>query len=285
MLIWEKKIPLYLVKKDVIVRSTIFTALFALAFINFYYPFGVDKWFKLSQFDLLLDSTLAVLAGLFVIVVSRIAMYHSAKKMELNYFQYSIWIFIEILSMAAVYSLYVKFVLNDTRAYYEIMRVTIKNTSLVLLIPYTVTWLYFAYREKTKQLEKISQEQEQGVKPIQDKMVPFYDDKGKLKFSVIIDDLIYMEASDNYVSIYYTANRKLSKYMIRNTLKNLENRLQALGFVRCHRSYLVNFSKVKILKREKEGVFLELNTEESLTLPVSKTYVSSIVQSFSENSI
>lgn len=282
MLIWEKKIPEYLVKKDTVIRTTLYTALFALAFINIYTPFSAEKKLNLNDVDLLLNSSLAILAGMVVIVVSRIVMYKTTKKNPLTYLYYSLWIFAEILSMAAGYTVYVKYVLNDVRMLSEIYQVTIKNTALILLLPYSVLWLYFAYREKTKQLEEIAHGH--GPKPNQDKMVPFYDDKGKLKFSVVLDDLVYLEASDNYVSIYYSANKKLSKYMIRNTLKNLEEKLHALGFLRCHRSYLVNFSKVKILKREKEGVFLELNTEDGLTLPVSKTYVSAIVQSFSENS-
>jgi hypothetical protein len=283
MLIWDKKIPEYLLKKDTVVRTTLYTALFALAFINIYTPFSAEKKLHLNNVDLLLNSSLAILAGMIIIVVSRIVMYKTTKKNSLTYLYYSLWIFAEILSMAAGYSVYVKYVLKDVRILTEIVQVTIRNTALILLLPYSVLWLYFAYREKTKQLEEYSHGH--GPKPDQDKMIPFYDDKGKLKFSVVLDDLIYIEASDNYVSIYYSTNKKLSKFMIRNTLKTLEEKLQRLGFLRCHRSYLVNFSKVKILKREKDGVFLELNTEDGLTLPVSKTYVSAIVQSFSDDYI
>lgn len=285
MLAWEKKIPEYLLKKDAISRTTIFTGIFALAFINFYSPFGAESWLNLSQLELFLDSSLAILTGMVVIVLSRIIMYHSTKKNSISYLYYSLWIAIEIISMAVGYSVYVKYVLHDPRLFYIIVQVTIKNTALVLLLPYSVLWLYFAYKEKTNLLEKFSSNHNESPQPVADKMIPFYDDKGKLKFSVINEDLIYLEASDNYVSIHYSANNKVAKYMIRNTLKNLEERLKPLGFIRCHRSYLVNFSKVKILKREKDGVFLELNTNNELTLPVSKTYVATIVESFSESSI
>jgi len=209
-------------------------------------------------------------------------MYQVSKRRSINYLQYSVWIFCEILILATVYSIFAKFILDDKRVFYEIAEVTLKNTVLVLLLPYTVLWLYFAYLEKTRQLEKISQG---GVlKSQSDKMVPFYDENGKLKISVIQDDILYLEASDNYVLIYYVSNNKISKYMIRNTLKNLEVKLLSMGFVRCHRSYLVNFNRVKILKREKDGLFLELNSVPHLVLPVSKTYVSTIIESFSQDS-
>ena len=219
-----------------------------------------------------------------VIVLSRILMYQYSKRRDITYFQYSVWILIEIISMSAVYSIFAKYALEDTRLFLDIAKVTFKNTVLVLLLPYIVLWLYFAYKEKTKQLEEI----EQGVVPIKtnpEMMIPFYDEKGKLKLSVINEDILYIEASDNYVSVYYLMNNKVSKYMIRNTLKNLELKLGKIGFIRCHRSYLVNFNKVKVLKREKEGLFLVLNVEDELVLPVSKTYVSAIIESFSELSL
>jgi hypothetical protein len=283
MQIGEKNAPKYLFQKEAITRTTIFTGLFALAFINFYSPFGVDKWYQpQNKFEVFFYSSLVILTGMIVIVLSRRIMYQVSKRYNINYLQYSIWIFFEILSLSAVYSAFAKFLLEDKRVFYEIIEVTLKNTTLVLLLPYTVLWLYFAYVEKTRQLEKISQG---GVLKIQsDKMVPFYDEKGKLKISVVQDDILYIEASDNYVLIYYNSNNKISKYMIRNTLKNLESKLLTIGFIRCHRSYLVNFNKVKILKREKDGLFLELNSDPHLVLPVSKTYVSTIIESFSKDS-
>ncbi|MBN2485424.1 MAG: LytTR family transcriptional regulator [Bacteroidales bacterium] len=280
MQIGEKLVPKYLFQKEAITRTTIFTGFFALAFINFYSPFGVEKWYQpQNKFEVFFYSSLVILTGMFFIVFSRILMYQVSKKRNINYLQYSVWIFFEILSMAAVYSLFAKYLLDDQRVFYQIAEVTLKNTTLVLLLPYTVLWLYFAYLEKTRQLEKIAQG---GVLKIQsDKMVPFHDENGKLKISVILDDILYLESSDNYVLIHYVSNNKISKYIIRNTLKNLETKLLIMGFVRCHRSYLVNFSKVKILKREKDGLFLELNSDPQLVLPVSKTYVSSIIESFS----
>jgi hypothetical protein len=288
MFIWEKDIPKYLTQKYVIVRTTIFTGLFALAFINIYSPFGFDRWLKqddiqLNDLQLFLYSSLVILTGMTVIVLSRILMYHATRKKKLNYFQYSLWIFCELTSMAAFYTLFVKFILQDHRDFTDIATITLKNTTLVLLLPYSVLWLYFAYREKTKELEELSASP--TPKTLTDKMMPFYDENGKLKFSVLLDDLLYLEASDNYVSIYYLNSDKVSKYMVRNTIKNMEQKLSNYAIIRCHRSYLVNFNKVKILKREKDGLFLELNTPTELTLPVSKTYVAGIVESFSDISL
>ena len=69
--------------------------------------------------------------------------------------------------------------------------------------------------------------------------------------------------------------------MLRNTLKNMEPMLEEHYMVRCHRSYIVNICKVKILRKEKEGLFLELDQEGIPDIPVSKTYAERIIQIFS----
>jgi len=55
--------------------------------------------------------------------------------------------------------------------------------------------------------------------------------------------------------------------------------------VRCHRSYIVNMDKVKILKKVKGGIVLELDEEETPDIPVSKTYYESFMQKFSQYSV
>jgi hypothetical protein len=280
MLIWERKIPFFLVKKESIVSTTIFTGLFALAFINIYSPFELERWYQASKLQLFIYTSLAVLTGMAVIIVSRILIYYFSKRHHLTYIQYSFWVFAEISSMAIGYALFIKYFMDDSRGIVDLIKLMIKNTALVLLLPYSALWLYFSYREKTRQLEKISEGKPNAINP--DKMFPFYDEKGKLKFSVLVDDILYLEASDNYVSIYYSSGNKIVKYMVRNTLKNLEKKMSKFGFIRSHRSYLINFNKVKILKRSKDGLVIELNTDPITTLPVSKTYISNVIESLSE---
>ena len=112
-------------------------------------------------------------------------------------------------------------------------------------------------------------------------MIPFRDEKETLRFSILLDDLLYLESSDNYVIVYYLDHTKVSKFLIRNSLKNYEESLGVPNLVRCHRSYIVNFDKVKIMRKEKEGLLLELDIPQQLSLPVSKTYVAAIIEAFS----
>jgi DNA-binding LytR/AlgR family response regulator len=281
MPVWETSIPEYLTRKQNIVRTVLFTAVFALAFINFYSPFGVNDRFNITtKIQLLFFSSLIILTGVLVIVISRIILYHYSKTRQINYLQYILWVIAEIISMAAFYAVFVKFILKDERYFTEIFKVSIKNTSLVLLLPYSILSLYFAWRYKSEQLEELSYKDKtaESLK----RMIPFHDEKGTLRFSILLEDLLYLEAADNYVTIFYLNKGKINKYLIRNSLKNLEPVLQPRKIMRCHRSYMVNFEKVKILRKEKGGLFLELNTEHNFSLPVSKTYFAGVIEAFSE---
>jgi len=50
--------------------------------------------------------------------------------------------------------------------------------------------------------------------------------------------------------------------------------------VRCHRSYVVNINKVKVLRKDKEGLFLDLDYLDLPDLPISKTYSEQVVKLF-----
>ena len=54
--------------------------------------------------------------------------------------------------------------------------------------------------------------------------------------------------------------------------KTIEESFRDSDLVRCHRKYIVNMSKVRVLSREKGGYFLELDSDLIDPIPISKTY-------------
>lgn len=63
-------------------------------------------------------------------------------------------------------------------------------------------------------------------------------------------EILYIEASDDYVFIHTKEN----KYIKNSTLKHFQTHLHTDQFIRIHRSYLVNVSKIsKIEKYEKDS--------------------------------
>jgi hypothetical protein len=274
----QKHIPSYLTEKSNIVRLILLTAAFALVFINIYAPFGVETWYSVTKWELLAYSSLVILTGVLVVVVSRIIMYWFSKKHSLFLWQYIIWVFAEVFFMAMFYTLFEKLILNDNRFIGDIFQNSAKNTALVLLLPYSVLWLYFSWRDKKIQLIKLSENP-----PIVDSsknMIPFLDEKGELRFSVKLENFLFLESADNYVNIHYLDKNKTSRFVLRNTIKRLEESLKGTEIIRCHRSYMVNFEKVKILKKDKDELSLELDVPSAISIPVSKTYVESVMEVF-----
>lgn len=282
MVDFNKPIPSYLNEKSNIVRLILFTSLFALVFINIYSPFGADRWFNLTKLEFFTYSSLVILTGVLIVVISRVIMYKAGKKQIIYLWQYLAWIAAEIMMMALFYALFEKFVLNDTRGFVSLVKLSAWNTALVLLLPYSVMWLYFSWRDKKEQIERMS-----DIQTFSDntrEMIPFYDDKSVLKFSVKKENLLYLESAENYVSICYLNKEKISKYLLRDTLKRMEEVFSGTQIIRCHRSYMVNFEKVKVIRKEKDGLKLEFDIPSVTDIPVSKTYVDNVMQTFSKYS-
>ena len=282
MVDFQKPIPGYLTEKRNITRLIVFTAAFALVFINFYAPFGVELKYKVTRLGLLFYSSLIILTGVLVVVVSRVVMYHRSRRKQLNHVQFLLWSFVEVFLMGLFYALYEKGFLKDDRLIEDILKVSIQNTALVLLLPYSVMWLYFSWKDKKNLLDDLV-----NGKPRLDRvknMIPFYDEKGGMRLSVKMENLLYIESSDNYVTICYLNKDKVSRFLLRNTLKRMEEMFGNSSVIRCHRSFMVNFEKIKVIRKDKEGLVLEMDVPVLLDLPVSKTYMEAVMNTFSKYS-
>jgi DNA-binding LytR/AlgR family response regulator len=280
MIDFQKPIPSYLNEKQNIIRLILFTSLFALVFINAYFPFGADKWYNLTKLGFFTYSSLTILVGVLVVVISRILMYHISKRKIINIWQYLLWIFAEIFFMAVAYTLFEKLFLKDERMVTELFKNSLRNTALVLLLPYSILWLYFSWKDKKEQIERLADLP--SISENTRNMIPFYDDKGILKFSIMKENLLYLESAENYVNICYLNKGKVSKYLLRDTLKKIEENFLGTEIIRCHRSYIVNFEKVKVIRKDRDGLKLAFDDPFVTDIPVSKTYVNTVMLTFSK---
>ena len=179
--------------------------------------------------------------------------------------------------------------------------------ALILLVPYVFSWMYAALKvkrdieddavvqTKASEMDDTKSDMAKSISETElllkeqpetkHNIVNFSDEKGQLKLSVDIDNLLYIESADNYVNIYYSNKGKFSRFMLRSTLKSIEDTFSDCDLVRCHRSYVVNFNKVKVLRKEKMGLFLDLDFDKAPEIPVSKTYAESVINLFSKHSL
>lgn len=273
----DHKIPSYVYSKSNILSLIIWTALFALVFINIYKPFSSSSWYNVSEFKFFVFSSLIILTGVLVVVGSRIVMYYWGRRHGVTYGGYVLWIVLEIFFMALFYTIYT-LVLNPDRDYMTTFKDSALNTSLVLLLPYGVLHFVFSYKEKEHQLEQLKETQAELLG--KQSVFSFYDEKNELRLSVKRSNLLYIESADNYVCVWYLNKGIVTKFMLRNSLRNLEESFRDSNVLRCHRSYMVNFDQVKVIRRGKEGVFLELDIENVPDIPISKTYSEKVTHWF-----
>jgi two-component system, LytTR family, response regulator len=79
------------------------------------------------------------------------------------------------------------------------------------------------------------------------------------------DDIVYLEAADDYVKIHTTARYFLKK----KTMAYFEELLPTQNFCRVHRSFIVNLSLIaKVEPYEKDGAIITLHSKQEI--PVSK---------------
>ncbi len=284
----NKVIPAYLVSKKNSIRLIIFTATFALLFINLYSPFDVRNWFglELQSQELLFYSSLIILTGVLVAVISRVILYYyNRKEIRTKTWAFFVIIALEIFFMALFYTMYeALFIKNDSRSYIDVFKASVQNTALILLLPYAVLWLYFSWADKNHKIKQLT-EGDNETSIDQNSMIPFFDEKGTMRISIKLDDVLYIKSADNYVTIYYSNNKNITKFLLRNTIKNLEEHFKNHPITRCHRSFMVNFNKIKIIRREKINHILEMDTDPKIEVPVSKTYMEHIFKLFSKSQV
>lgn len=260
------------------ILMVLFVSAFAIAFINIFNPFDSKARIKgtsISDTKYFAWSSMLVLIGMAVVALSRVIMYKTSLKPNHNItiLRYIIWVFIEVLLLSGAFTLLAVIVRNNlnlvTNDPIEIFTTAIKNTVGILFIPYLMCILYFSYQDRTAKLKELMGENI-GFKS--SNLISIRDSRGVLQLSVAKENLLYIESADNYICIWYQKNDTLKKQLMRITMRDISEQLAETNIVRCHRSYMVNLDLVKVMRREKENLFLELGVPGVKEIPISKTY-------------
>ena len=278
-------IPQYFTDKRKLPLLLVFIFAFSVLFLLIYTPFDSTTWYKNApkgSLHYFFHILLPIACGIIVLAVSRYVMFWYNTKLSISYWRFGFWILLEILVMAIIYSGVNKWFLYDDRLFLELFKRSSIYIGLILLIPYSLSILYLALEEKNGIIRNLKARNLRKDRSIADPtLIHFNDDKGVRRLSVRLENLIYLEGADNYINVYYLNKGKMIKFMYRNSLKNVENMFRKTTLIRCHRSYIVNMDKVVVLRREKEGLFVEIDLHDVPNIPVSKTYSENILNLFS----
>jgi Response regulator of the LytR/AlgR family len=92
-----------------------------------------------------------------------------------------------------------------------------------------------------------------------------------------------VESDDNYIKVWYSDNKgELQTYMLRARLKTVEESFAGSDLVRCHRKFIVNMGKVKVLQKVGAVYEITLDNEAIAPIPVTKTYIENVLERFQE---
>ena len=119
-------------------------------------------------------------------------------------------------------------------------------------------------------VRKLSRSDKKQVPAPQGQLL-FASENGKHQLSLQADKLLFIKSADNYVEIFYLSHDELRTTLQRNSLKNIAEQLADHPYLqRCHRSYMVNISKINHVTFAQRQMQLDLGHGQ--IIPVSQKY-------------
>lgn len=82
-----------------------------------------------------------------------------------------------------------------------------------------------------------------------------------------VKDILWLKAADNYVEVY-TADKK---YLVRSTLSNFVRKLNQPGFIKTHKSYIINIAHLSSIHP------MEVNIQHN-RIPLAKNYLAGLME-------
>lgn len=239
--------------------------LFFFVFIISYRPLGINAYFGAASFG----ESVTVFACIIMLCLTVTRLLYYFLPLRLNYTLYVLWCFGEVVVMAIFCAMYMWMRTNIPGPYLEEFSRCFEIILLTLAIPYSI----LALSIRVYDYNNVKAEPENTAR------MRFYDVNRNLKFVVTADTILYIGAEENYINIYYTDGGKVKSYVLRNSMRSVDELCLTNGLVRCHRSFYVNPSHVRVLRKDKEGfVSAELDVDDVREIPVSKKFYNNLAE-------
>jgi hypothetical protein len=279
--------------KDSDVKKKVFTAFifgnFIFFFLFFFQPFGINSW-ELPNKTLVLAGYggITFLIVLFNSLVIEYILKNWFRERNWKVWKEIVWALWHILLIGILNLLYTHWQTNfpltiSTFLAYQWIALIVGSIPVIGIT-------FFNYnRLQRKNLEaalKITRtiEADPSMRKNEEhqQLVTLAGDNIKETLLLDPENLLYMEAADNYIEVTWQTNGQIQKKLLRNTMKNMEEQLLSVPFVfRCHRSYLVNLKQVIKVSGNSQGYKLHLAGGDQL-IPVSRSLNETIREKIEE---
>ena len=280
------KVPSSLLRKSHILGTVIFTILFALIFLNLYIPFSQTAWFGLGGSDTFWRTIIFIAIAISILIGNRVGMHLLNKRKAITFSVYTLWCVIEIVLICGIYtatSSEISTGLSRTKS--EIFWHALPYCAIALGMPCIIATMYFIILDKNNIIKLMSSDNivTDEVSPDggHQTKITLCDNNGTVKMLVSIENLYYIQSDDNYIKVCYTDSQgQMQRYMLRCSLRTIEENFKDIGLIRCSRQYIVNAAKVGHIRKEYGGYILELTNQSIQPITVTKNYADKVLLYF-----
>ena len=284
----KRFIPDYLRDRYQLLGTVTFAALFTVVFLLVSIPFSNNAWFRLGNSTFFGFTALFALLSLLILIVSKVVMYRTRHILPMTYWGYAAWCIAEIVLITVLYTVFtVTIAQPEDQNGIAIFVHALVYTFICLGVPYIIAGMFFTIIDQNRTIrlmnmqDVVTEETPEETATVQ--KFTLFDNNGVLKLSVSSANLYYVESDDNYIKVWYSDNKgELQTYMLRCRLKTVEESFAGSDLIRCHRKFIVNMAKVKVLQKVGATYEITLDNEAIAPIPVTKTYIGSVLERFQE---
>jgi hypothetical protein len=269
-------------KDTTIKRKLIFALLFGLfvfLFLFFFQPFGINEW--VIQYKVLLlagyglITTIALLFH-FLLVERMFPKWFAEENWKV--WKEIIWVLWIIFFIGTCNLLYSKWQAGFSFTFMNFISYQ-WITLLIGLFPVIVGTLINYARLQAKNLKaaiELNKVIEADVRPMEiidgKSLIELTGEGARESIHLTLENILYIEAADNYVEVVWLENNMIQKKLLRNTLKNLEHTFSKMPQIfRCHRSFIINLTHVIKVSGNSQGYKLHFANLEK-EIPVSRQF-------------
>lgn len=237
----------------------LFPAVFFFTFIVVYRPFGSEEMLDMGRSLFFFNTAIMMCIVLVTTIVTRLVYYLMYKFVNHTWWEFSGFCMLEMVIITYFLALYLFLMRHDGRIYFEYVGLCTQYSFLVLLFPYfgiTIVCALVGKRESNLAEQK--------------GLIRFSDTSHQVKAVLDNKSILYIEAKDNYVIIYYLDNGKVKNYQLRNTMNAIAPLVEPYNIFRCQRSYYVNLSHINALRKDPNDMISAELDAENIVVPVSR---------------
>lgn len=244
-------------------------AVFAFAFLWIFEPFGLEnltdneKWPVISAYA---GAALGISVLQFLVVQPLLFK-------RFRVYSTFLWLMLYLVLIGLSNAFINSFLWNDGQInlynilFFQWIVLSIASLPIALFITLHYAWLMHKRAEKAM---AINRRMNTENTPESENTITLCNSNGKEELKLSKAKLLCIKSDDNYAEIHFLDSSQVKKHLVRNTLHNLEKQLGADNdFLRCHKSYIVNKSKIKEVSGNAAGYKLHLSHLD-FEIPVSR---------------